>query len=997
MFFFRKQTSQPHPKHHTFILEPILTPSGLVDSPGDDTPDLDLVGDSDIPDLDDTPPETDIIDPFLDDLQDIPFFTDEPLKPQFESGYFTVGDSGKVGIDFLYDGGGYKGQLAIFSLEGMEDLDPNSEEFIREAAQRASSNSTDGYIIIDDATEGAKFSGKTAWEGNFNAGEYKRVKDFDMNPGDTFGIMLVPNGTVEQVAQNPSIEGSIRPLFSLSTANPSDAFHVGQIADVTGDGNTFVMEDLRIDGWTDKDYNDIIFQVRGATGEAVDLDTVINSDRDWRSSDMGQALIEYAKGYVEEGNTTVIDVDAPSDQQPLIGIIDTGFSNENPDIDYDNITVGSDLIDGDDDPFVNTGADSKHGTHVLGIIGATQDNDMGIDGINDDAPIWIGRAVGSGKWAESLVEFVDAARESGQPNAVVNLSMDLTQIDAEGNVSTRYEFTPLEMAALEYARHNDVLVAVAAGNDGAVMSALGQASEQFDNIITVGAADGLERAAYSSYGEGLDIMAQGGTPDNPVISTVGDDVDGMYGTSVATAQVTGAISQLWAANPELSYQQVIEILKQTATDIHETGVDAETGAGLLNMAAAVHLAKTIQKEEYEKELQPPNLSWSGEGIYKPMERAANGSSTGSGSGLSSLSWGSFLGRFGNPKSASFSSFLKRIFNQFFNPLTVPDPDNNGTINQAKSIQANDIVTDFVGTSDRNDVYTFDLNKPQYVEILLDGLKANANIELIQDGKVLFKSNKTGTNADSITQFLKPGKYYVKVSSNINNGTTPYNLKVRSWSSVQPDNGSQPINGKQPVTGKIDSVYFSDVTGDSLADALVVNNWGTTTRRSTDSLFLENETWTENAYFGSRRTFFADVNGDGKADAIAVNNQVSPGFDGVYVKLSNGSEFGETKKWTDIGYEGEFGTFFADVTGDGKADAIVVNNGAVTVRRSDGTKFLPNETWTDIGYFGERGTFFADVTGDGKADAVVVNNGAVTVRRSDGTKFLPNETWTDIGY
>ncbi|MFP4300163.1 MAG: DUF4114 domain-containing protein, partial [Spirulinaceae cyanobacterium] len=147
----------------------------------------------------------------------------------------------------------------------MEDLDPNSEEFIREAAKRASSNSTDGYIIIDDATEGAKFSGKTAWEGNFNAGEYKEVKDFDMNPGDTFGIMLVPNGTVEQVAQNPNIEGSIRPLFSLSTANPSDAFHVGQIADVTGDGNTFVMEDLRVDGWTDKDYNDIIFQVRGAT------------------------------------------------------------------------------------------------------------------------------------------------------------------------------------------------------------------------------------------------------------------------------------------------------------------------------------------------------------------------------------------------------------------------------------------------------------------------------------------------------------------------------------------------------------------------------------------------------------------------------------------------------------------------------------------------------------------------------------------------------------
>jgi hypothetical protein len=72
---------------------------------------------------------------------------------------------------------------------------------------------------------------------------------------------------------------------------------------------------------------------------------------------------------------------------------------------------------------------------------------------------------------------------------VVNLSLDLTQIDAQGNVTTRYEFTPLEMAALEYARQNNILVAVAAGNDGGVMSALGQASQQFDNIITVGSAN----------------------------------------------------------------------------------------------------------------------------------------------------------------------------------------------------------------------------------------------------------------------------------------------------------------------------------------------------------------------------------------------------------------------------------------------------------------------------------------------------------------------------
>ena len=44
-------------------------------------------------------------------------------------------------------------------------------------------------------------------------------------------------------------------------------------------------------------------------------------------------------------------------------------------------------------------------------------------------------------------------------------------------------------------------------------------------------------------------------------------------------------------------------------------------------------------------------------------------------------------------------------------------------------------------------------------------------------------------------------------------------------------------------------------------------------------------------------------------------------------------------------------------------------------------FSGNESWTLNPYYGTRGTFFADVTGDGRADAIVVNDDRVTVRRS----------------
>jgi hypothetical protein len=553
-------------------------------------------------------------------------------NPSFDTGVFTVGSSGQVSIDYLFDGGWYQGELAIFSLKGMEQFETDLNQFIAEASRRALSNSDFGHVVISDATEGARFHGSFPWEPDYNSGEYLGVSTFSMRPGDTFGVMLVPNGTVQQVSENPGVEGAIRPLFSLSTRNPNDAFHLGQIADVTGDGNTFVMEDLRVDSCSDKDYNDIIFQVRGATGQAVKLDQVINQAHDWRSTDLGQALIAYTKPYVTlpkpidvnpivnpvidtnpvvtppvntevtppepiDANPVVnpvidtnpvvtppvntevtppepidanpivnpvidtnpvvtppvnsqpVSFDFPVSNQPLVGIIDTGFSANNPDIDYSRITLGSDRISNDDNPLLQPGEGNEHGTHVLGIIAATQNNGIGIDGVNDKAPIWLGRAVGSGQWAESLVDFVNAARDSNQPNAVVNLSMDLTQVNPDSSVTTRYELTPQERAAIEYARQYNVLIVAAAGNDGGVMSALGQASQEFDNIITVGSAqdfyptsapaEGFNRTDYSSYGYGLDIMANGGTTEQPVLSTVGDGVGTMAGTSVATAEVTG--------------------------------------------------------------------------------------------------------------------------------------------------------------------------------------------------------------------------------------------------------------------------------------------------------------------------------------------------------------------------------------------------------------------------------------------------------------------------
>ncbi|WP_254564651.1 S8 family serine peptidase [Oscillatoria sp. HE19RPO] len=743
----------------------------------------------------------------------------------FDMGTFKVDASGEVSIDFLFDGGAFKSQVAIVSLSGMEGLDPNSVEFIQEAATRAASNTELGHLVINDISESAKFTGRLG-EGNWNFGTYEGVKTFLMSPGDEFFLMLVPNGTVQQVIDNPNASGAIRPLFSLATANPNDEYHVGQIADLTGDGSAFAWEDLRFDRGTDKDYNDIVLQIRGAKGKAALMDEVVGEGKDWRNTDMGKKLIDYVKESITpeeatneedtianesdelseessdavevptdeatEDETEVVDsstdavddseesteaiaedseseestdnitddpeeaedstdnitddpeLESPRDEidevvdetideadneteivsdatdevdetevvedaidtgdesedptnniadetelenstdiiaedteteledptdiiaddpesedptdiiaedtedtenteeteettpipsapaqpqlefpkkdQPQIIVIDSDFSGNNPHLDYSQITWGSDYLEDDADPTLQAEESNGHGTRILGILAAKQDNSIGIDGINNQAPILASRAVGSGKWAEALIDAVDVAKTSGQPNAIVNLSFDLTQINPDGSLTTRTQLTPVERGALEYARQHNVLVVVSSGNQAGEMSALGKASREFDNVITVGAAKPVDtsasgapaqqaytRAEYSSYGDGLDIVADGGTPENPVVSTEGNSTGTGFGTSVATAKVTGAASQVWAANPNLSYRQVIDVLKQTATDLNQPNWDAETGVGLLNMAQAVELAQSTVPEPKRSPLSTGTL------------------------------------------------------------------------------------------------------------------------------------------------------------------------------------------------------------------------------------------------------------------------------------------------------------------------------------------------------------------------------------------------------
>jgi Bacterial Ig-like domain/Domain of unknown function (DUF4114)/FG-GAP-like repeat len=298
----QKSAQQPESQGQTFMLEPMLTPSGLVDDPTQEVGLLDAlhpVSIDPVPAMEQswTADFTHASGVHYDEVPLIPSEEIQPIEfvdhaafvetaAPYTAGVFTVGDTGAVRVDYLFDGGAYQGELALFNLQGMEHLEPGSQEFIQEAARRSLSGSEWGHVVISDAVDGAKFTGAMPGEGSFNSGDYAGAKTVQMAAGSQFGVMLVPHGTVQYLLDHPGDE-AVRPLFSLSTANPNHGLQFGQIADVNGGGHTFAMEDLRIDGHSDRDYNDIVFRIDGATGVAPTLDGVMDTARDWRGTELG--------------------------------------------------------------------------------------------------------------------------------------------------------------------------------------------------------------------------------------------------------------------------------------------------------------------------------------------------------------------------------------------------------------------------------------------------------------------------------------------------------------------------------------------------------------------------------------------------------------------------------------------------------------------------------------------------------------------------------------
>ncbi|MCT7952936.1 S8 family serine peptidase [Ancylothrix sp. C2] len=120
-----------------------------------------------------------------------------------------------------------------------------------------------------------------------------------------------------------------------------------------------------------------------------------------------------------------------------------------------------------------------------------------------------------------------------------------------------------------------------------------------------------------------------------------------------------------------------------------------------------------------------------------------------------------------------------------NDTPAPDLAGNSTslASQISVASSTKIYEDSVDSADTDDYYKFSLGASTNVTLSLEGLTADANVEIIDSkGQVIASSTASGATAELITENLEHGSYYVRVSSVAGAGTL-YKLNVSAQSNV----------------------------------------------------------------------------------------------------------------------------------------------------------------------------------------------------------------------
>jgi len=252
----------------------------------------------------------------------------------------------------------------------------------------------------------------------------------------------------------------------------------------------------------------------------------------------------------------------------IIAVLDTGVQLDHPDL-SNRLLEGYNV----NDSSTNSNDDFGHGTHVAGIIGATVNNDEGVAGVswyNKILPVKVLNNTGAGS-TYSVAQGIIWATDHGAK--VINMSL--------GN----YASADFLHEAIQYAYNHDVVLVAASGNDNTSRPGYPAA---YSEVFAVGATNNKrERASFSNYGDYIDVVAPG---DSIASTYIGGQYASLSGTSMASPHVAALAGLIRTLNPSLTNVQVMEIMRQSATDLGDAGKDDYFGYGEIDVYRALTMA-----------------------------------------------------------------------------------------------------------------------------------------------------------------------------------------------------------------------------------------------------------------------------------------------------------------------------------------------------------------------------------------------------------------------